>query len=95
MLDMADVKDLERRKHLRILLRKDIRIEAQQYEGRTYYILKDPVSLRYYRLKENEHFLLQFLNGEHTLEMPRKPTRNAIDPNDSNWKTWRRSPNSS
>ncbi len=72
MLDTAPVKDLERRKHLRILLRKDIRIEAHKYEGRTYYILKDPVSLRYYRLKENEHYLLQFLDGEHTLESAQK-----------------------
>jgi putative peptide zinc metalloprotease protein len=64
--------DLERRKHLRLRLRKDLVIDAQRYEGRTYYVLKDPVSLRYYRLKENEHYLLQFLDGEHTLEDAQK-----------------------
>jgi putative peptide zinc metalloprotease protein len=64
--------DLERRKSLRILLRPDLGIEAQKYEGRTFYVVKDPISLRYYRLKDNEHFLLQFLDGKHTLEEAQK-----------------------
>src|SRR5436305_487570 len=64
--------DLERRKRLRIRLRPDLAIEAQTYEGRTFYVVKDPVSLRYYRLKDNEHFLLQFLDGRHTLEDAQK-----------------------
>src|SRR5436305_6211124 len=64
--------ELERRKQLRIRLRADLGIEPQRYEGRTYFVLKDPVSLRYYRLKENEHFLLQFLDGKHTLEDAQK-----------------------
>jgi putative peptide zinc metalloprotease protein len=65
-------RDLERRKHVRIRLRRDVIVDAHKYEGRTYYILKDPVSLRYYRLKENEHFLLQYLDGERTLEDAQK-----------------------
>ncbi len=64
--------DLERRKQLRVLLRRDLGIEAQKYEGRTYHVVKDPVSLRYYRLKDNEYFLLQFLDGKHTLEDAQK-----------------------
>ena len=36
----------------------------QKYEGRTYYVVKDPVSLRYYRLKEHEHFLVKFMDGK-------------------------------
>src|SRR5919202_2200866 len=71
-MDTPSPADLERRKQLRILLRSDLGIEAQKYEGRTYFVLKDPVSLRYYRLKENEHFLLQFLDGKHTLEDAQK-----------------------
>jgi len=64
--------DLERRKRLRIRLRPDISVEPHRYEGRTFYVVKDPVSLRYYRLKDNEHFLLQFLDGKHTLEQAQK-----------------------
>src|SRR3954451_24124582 len=64
--------DLERRKSLKIRLRKDLDVDSQQYEGRTFFVVKDPVGLRYYRLKDNEHFLLQFLDGKHTLEEAQK-----------------------
>jgi hypothetical protein len=40
--------ELERRKSLRIRLRSDLGIKAHKYEGRTFYVVKDPVSLRYY-----------------------------------------------
>jgi putative peptide zinc metalloprotease protein len=72
MEDTAPASELERRKSLRIRLRRDLAIDAQKYEGRTYYVIKDPISLRYYRLKENEHFLLKFLDGQHTLEDAQK-----------------------
>jgi putative peptide zinc metalloprotease protein len=72
MSTAAPASDLERRKSLRILLRTDLNIEAHRYEGRTFYVVKDPVSLRYYRLKDNEHFLLRFLDGKHTLEEAQK-----------------------
>jgi putative peptide zinc metalloprotease protein len=72
MSTTAPASDLERRKQVKILLRADVQVEPQKYEGRTYYVVKDPVSLRYYRLKDNEHFLLQFLDGKHTLEDAQK-----------------------
>ena len=68
----APARDLERRKQLRLRLRRDLVIESQRYEGRVFFVLKDPVSLRYYRLKHNEHFLLQFLDGKRTLEDAQK-----------------------
>src|SRR2546430_923266 len=60
--------DLERRKQVRIRLRDDLDIAAQKYEGRTYFVVKDPVTLRYYRFKEQEHFLLGYMDGKHTLD---------------------------
>ncbi len=72
MEDTAPASELERRKQLRLRLRRDLSIEPHKYEGRTYFVIKDPISLRYYRLKENEHFLLQFMDGGHTLEDAQK-----------------------
>jgi putative peptide zinc metalloprotease protein len=72
MEQTASPRDLERRKLLKIRLRRDIDVQPAKYEGRTYYVVKDPVSLRYYRLKDNEHFLLQFMDGKHTLEDAQK-----------------------
>src|SRR4051794_35461036 len=71
-METAAASDLERRKQVKIRLRADLNIEPHKYEGRTYFVVKDPVSLRYYRLKDNEHYLLQFLDGKHTLEDAQK-----------------------
>src|ERR1700683_1728830 len=76
----APVTDLERRKHVKLRVRSDLDITPQRYEGRTYYIVKDPVSLRYYRFKEQEHFLLQLMDGLHTLEDAQKEFEQAFRP---------------
>src|SRR5262245_49586391 len=76
----APASDLERRKRVRIRLRADLAIEPQKYEGKTFFVLKDPVSLRYYRLKDNEHFLLQFLDGRQTLEDAQKAYEKQFRP---------------
>jgi putative peptide zinc metalloprotease protein len=68
----AHVTNLERRKQVSVRLRADLRIERQKYEGRTCYVVKDPVSLRYYRFKEREHFLLERMDGRHTLDEAQK-----------------------
>ena len=44
----------------------------QKYEGRTYYIVKDPVTLRYYRYSEQEHYVLGQLDGNTTLDEARE-----------------------
>jgi putative peptide zinc metalloprotease protein len=64
--------EVERRKKVRIRIRLDLDIAPQKYEGRTYYVVKDPVSLRYYRFKEQEHFLINLMDGTHTLDDAQK-----------------------
>ena len=48
-----------------LLLRKrpDLVVHPQRYAGRKYMGVKDPLSLRYYQLREEEFFILQQLNG--------------------------------
>jgi len=72
--------DLERRKQLRLRLRPDVIIEEQKYEGKTFYVMKDPISLRYYRIKEYERYLLTLFDGEHTLEDAQKAYEDAYRP---------------
>jgi putative peptide zinc metalloprotease protein len=43
--------------------RKDIQIEEQIYEGKTFYTAKDPLTLRYYRMKDLEYFIFTLLDG--------------------------------
>src|SRR5438067_6214850 len=72
--------DLERRKQVKLRIRKDLAIAPQKYEGRTYYVVKDPVSMRYYRFKEQEHFLINFMDGEQTLDDAQKEYEKRFRP---------------
>lgn len=46
-------------------LRQDLIVSRQEEGETTYYVIKDPVALGYYRFKENEYFVLTQLNGDH------------------------------
>jgi putative peptide zinc metalloprotease protein len=72
--------DLERRKQVRLRLRPDLEIAPHRYEGRVYYIVKDPVSMRYYRFKEQEHFLIQLMDGGTTLDNAQKEFEKRFRP---------------
>lgn len=70
--DAKQLKDRERRKQLRLRLRADLEITPQIYEGRTYYVVKDPIGLQYWRFREQEYFILQLLDGRTTLDDAQK-----------------------
>jgi putative peptide zinc metalloprotease protein len=72
--------DVERRKKVKIRIRRDLAIAPQKYEGRTYYVVKDPVSLRYYRFKEQEHFLIRMMDGAVTLDDAQKAYEKRFRP---------------
>lgn len=75
-----DAADVERRKKVRLRIRKDLAIAPQKYEGRTYYVVKDPVSLRYYRFKEQENFLIGLMDGTATLDDAQKAYEKRFRP---------------
>jgi putative peptide zinc metalloprotease protein len=48
-------------------LRADLIIIKQFYEGRTFYVVKDPISLQYFRLTAEDYFLATLFDGRRTL----------------------------
>src|SRR5919197_458204 len=80
MMAEAPANELERRKQVRLRLRADLSITTHRYEGRTYWVVKDPVSLRYYRFKEQEHFLIRLMDGKHTLDDAQKAFEKRFRP---------------
>jgi putative peptide zinc metalloprotease protein len=52
-------------------LRADLIIIKQFYEGRTYYVVKDPISLQYFRLTAEDYFLATLFDGRRTLSQVR------------------------
>ncbi|MEM6798211.1 MAG: HlyD family efflux transporter periplasmic adaptor subunit [Planctomycetota bacterium] len=53
---------------LPIRVRPDLRARRQRYQGRTYWVVKDPVALQYFRFEEEEFAILQMLDGESSLD---------------------------
>src|SRR5258707_3216771 len=76
----AAASELERRKQVRLRLRGDRSMAPQKYEGRTYYVVKDRVTLRYYRFKEQEHYLIQLMDGSYTLDETQKEFEKRFRP---------------
>jgi putative peptide zinc metalloprotease protein len=48
-------------------LRADLIIIKQFFEGRTFYVVKDPISLQYYRLTAEDYFLATLFDGKRTM----------------------------
>lgn len=50
------------------LARRDLEIVPTEYRGRPFWTIKDPVALRYYQLRDEEHFILRLLDGRLSLD---------------------------
>jgi len=48
--------------------RADLTARRQRYLGRSYWIVKDPVGLHYFRFQDEEYAILQMLDGETSLD---------------------------
>jgi putative peptide zinc metalloprotease protein len=53
---------------LAVRRRPDLDVTKQRYQGRQYWIVKDPVGLNYFRFQEEEFNLLNWLDGETSLD---------------------------
>src|SRR5262245_38323506 len=80
MEKVTPASEVERRKQVRIRIRTDLNIAPQKYEGKTFYVVKDPVSLRYYRFEEQEHFIIRNMNGQTTLDETQKAFEKSLRP---------------
>ena len=49
-------------------MRPDVSVHPLEFGGKRYWGVKDPVSLRYFQLREEEFFILEMLNGHTSLE---------------------------
>jgi len=74
---------------LHVKARPDLHVSRQQYEGQTYFVIKNPASRKYFRLRPEGYFVLQQLDGAKTVEeiceaySDRFPTQH-VEPNDLN-----------
>ena len=48
--------------------RPDLSAKQQRYQGRVYWVVKDPIGLRYFRFQEEEFAILNLLDGQTSLD---------------------------
>lgn len=53
---------------LPIRVRPDLSAQRQLYHGRTYWVVKDPVGMHYFRFQAEEYAILQMLDGQTSLD---------------------------
>jgi putative peptide zinc metalloprotease protein len=49
-------------------MRADLTVCEQSYLGRRYWVIKDPLALKYYRFEDEEFSILEMLDGKSSLE---------------------------
>jgi putative peptide zinc metalloprotease protein len=68
MMPSSATTELRGRNQVRLRLRPNLELSARSEGGQTVHVLKDPVSLRYFRLDERQLFLARLMDGAHSLE---------------------------
>jgi putative peptide zinc metalloprotease protein len=79
-MDPTFIPTAERRKQVKLRTRSDLVITEQRYEGRLCHVVKDPVSLKYYRFNMQEYYVFVRLQGGETLEEIRKEFEKTFAP---------------
>ena len=64
----TDLQNSATTRALPLRMRGDLVVRQLQYGGETCWGVKDPVTLSYFQLQEEEYFILQMLDGETSLE---------------------------
>jgi putative peptide zinc metalloprotease protein len=49
-------------------MRGDLTVREQTYQGRRFWVIKDPLALKYYRFEQEEISILEMLDGQSSLE---------------------------
>ena len=68
MSTLADSLVSSSARKLPMRVRPDLTARQQRYQGRVYWVVKDPVGLHYFRFQEEEFAILQMLDGETSLD---------------------------
>ncbi|MDA1017308.1 MAG: biotin/lipoyl-binding protein, partial [Planctomycetota bacterium] len=56
------------RRRLELRLRRDLTIRQHFYQNKSSWVVKDPLSLKFYRFNDEEYAIVQLLDGNHSLE---------------------------
>ena len=68
MASLADSLVSSAERILQVYARTDLSARRSNYLGKSYWIVKDPIGLKYFRFQDEEYFILKNLDGKQSLE---------------------------
>ncbi len=68
MVSLADSLVASSSRPLGLRMRADLTARRHKYQGRSYWVVKEPVGLRYFRFQEEEFAVLNMMRGQVSLE---------------------------
>ena len=68
MATLADSLVSSSARKLAMRMRPDLTARQHRYQGRVYWVIKEPVGLNYFRFQEEEYAILQMLDGRSSLD---------------------------
>jgi len=68
MSSLADSLVSSSARKLTLRVRPDLQFKQQRYQGRLYWVVKDPVGLNYFRFQEEEYAILLMLDGNTSMD---------------------------
>lgn len=68
MVSLADSLVSSSARKLPIRVRSDLQAKRTLYLGRSFWVLKDPVGLKYYRFQDEEYWILRMFDGTRSLD---------------------------
>lgn len=68
MVSLADSLVASSSRPLGLRVRADLTARRQRYQGRSYWVVKEPVGLRYFRFQDEEYAVLRMMDGPTSLE---------------------------
>jgi putative peptide zinc metalloprotease protein len=80
MVNLSDSLLSSASRRLKIRKRPDLLARRQRYQGRAYWIVKDPVGMHYFRFQEEEYAILQMLDGDTSLDEIKERFENDFPP---------------
>lgn len=80
MATLADSLVSSASRPLALRMRPDLTARQQRYHGRTYWVVKEPVGLNYYRFHEEEYAILCMLDGHTSMEQIKEEFEQRFSP---------------
>ena len=80
MASLADSMVSSSSRSIRLRARADLTAQRQRYQGRVYWVVKDPVGLNYFRFQEEEFAILKMLDGVASLDQVKRRFERQFPP---------------